>query len=162
MNKGKKQLLIAVVCLAAAIVLIAVGVVLTQSRESDVWFRVLSIPAAIAIVIGGGEGYYGIRYLTGPDRMLRIAAKKTGYLDCVVLGVARNLRSSEREKQTYYIVAQYTDPATGESRTFSSRSLEKYPGKDVIGKPVRVYLDPDDPGSYRVDIDPLLKKGRKR
>lgn len=79
----------------------------------------------------------------------------TGDKTCVeakVLGVTHALRTPG-EPEAYQVICKYTDPETGRSETFTSRVLRKYPGKDIIGKVVRVYLDPHNPGKYDVDLD---------
>ena len=73
-----------------------------------------------------------------------------------VLGVTRNLRTAG-EKTAYYIVCRYRDPVTGKEETYSSRALDEYPGKEVIGRQVTVRLDAREKGKYTVEIDPLLE-----
>ena len=93
----------------------------------------------------------------GDDRPVETAGEKpvTGDKTCVeaeVMGVTRALRTPG-EPEAYQVICKYTDPETGRSETFTSRVLRKYPGKEIIGKMVRVYLDPYHPGKYTVDLD---------
>ena len=93
--------------------------------------------------------------LPGADRLLLPKGECT--VTAEVLGVTRNLRT-KGEKTEYYIVCRCRDPRTGKEETFSSRPLDTYPGREVIGKKVEVHLDAGEKGKYTVDIDPLLKE----
>lgn len=84
----------------------------------------------------------------------RVTGEKTSVI-AIVSGITRNLRNPG-EPETYYVVCNYKDPDSRLSTTFTSRELRKYPGKGIIGKPVRVKLDPDHPDRYTVDIDSIL------
>lgn len=84
----------------------------------------------------------------------RVTGEKTSVI-AIVAGITKNLRNPG-EPETYYVVCNYKDPDSKLSTTFTSRELRKYPGKDIIGKPVRVRLDPDHPDQYTVDIDSIL------
>ncbi len=84
----------------------------------------------------------------------RVTGEKTSVI-AIVAGITKNLRNPG-EPETYYVVCNYKDPDSKLSTTFTSRELKKYPGKGIIGKPVRVKLDPDHPDRYTVDIDSIL------
>lgn len=58
-------------------------------------------------------------------------------------------------------MCRYKDPLTGRVETFTSRALENYPGKEVIGRNVTVRIDPREKGKYTVDIDELLEEIEK-
>lgn len=56
-------------------------------------------------------------------------------------------------RDDWYIEAEWTDPTSGETRTFRSDRLdewdaERYPG----GSPITVLVDPQNPDSYYVEI----------
>ncbi len=83
-----------------------------------------------------------------------VTGEKTSVI-AVVAGITKNLRN-EGERETYYVICNYKDPDSKLSTTFTSRELLTYPGKDIIGKPVRVTVDPKDPEHYTVDVDSIL------
>ncbi|MDO4619823.1 MAG: hypothetical protein Q4B09_04280 [Lachnospiraceae bacterium] len=76
---------------------------------------------------------------------------KEGYLTAVVIGVSRGLRTAG-EPEVYHVVCEYTDPVSGRKVTYSSEALKEYPGKEVIGKKVRVYPDRREAGCFYVDL----------
>ena len=96
--------------------------------------------------------------LPGEDRLLLTGGEQT--ITAEVLGVTRNLRTAG-EKTSYYIVCRYKDPRTGRTETYTSRSLDEYPGKEVIGRKVTVRVDPGEKGKYTVDIDALFEEIEK-
>lgn len=99
--------------------------------------------------------YAGAFKRTGKrQRGNRVTGEKTSVI-AIVAGITKNLRNPG-EPETYYVVCNYKDPDSKLSTTFTSRELRTYPGKGIIGKPVRVKLDPDDPDHYTVDIDSIL------
>jgi hypothetical protein len=56
-------------------------------------------------------------------------------------------------RDDWYIEAEWTDPASGETRLFRSDRLdqddaERYP----VGSPITVLIDPQNPESYYVEI----------
>lgn len=88
------------------------------------------------------------------QRGSRVTGEKTSVI-AIVAGITKNLRNPG-EPETYYVVCNYKDPDSKLSTTFTSRELKQYPGRGIIGKPVRVKLDPDHPDRYTVDIDSIL------
>ncbi len=83
-----------------------------------------------------------------------VTGDKTSVI-AIVSGVAKNLRNAG-ERETYYVICNYKDPDSKLSTTFTSRELKEYPDKNIIGKPVKVKVDPQDPNNYTVDIDSIL------
>ena len=134
----------------------AVGIVISLRTGSERPFMIASIPAAVLVVAGGSIVYRSM--LPGESRLLLPGGEKT--ITAEVLGVTRNLRTAG-EKTAYYIVCRYKNPLTGKEETFSSRPLEEYPGKEVIGKKVTVHIDPLEKGKYTVEIDPLLEEVKR-
>ena len=134
----------------------AVGIVISLRTGSERPFMIASIPAAVLVVAGGSIVYRSM--LPGESRLLLPGGEKT--ITAEVLGVTRNLRTAG-EKTAYYIVCRYKNPLTGKEETFSSRPLEEYPGKEVIGKSVTVHIDPLEKGKYTVEIDPLLEEVKR-
>lgn len=139
--------------LLAALAIAAAGALISLRTGSSDVFMWMSIPAAI-LIVSGGVVISG-RALPGADRLLLPEGECT--VTAEVLGVTRNLRT-KGEKTEYYIVCRCKDPRTGREETFSSRPLDTYPGKEVIGKKVEVHLDTREKGNYTVDIDPLLRE----
>lgn len=155
-NGYGRNTLIGGAMLLASLAIAAIGVIVSLRTGSERFFLIASIPTAALIVAGGMK----IRQemLMGEDRLLLPAGEQT--ITAEVLGVTRSLRTAG-EKTTYCIVVRYKDPVTGKEETFSSRPLDSYPGKEVIGKTVTVRLDPTEKGKYVVEIDPLLEAVKK-
>ncbi len=115
----------------------------------------------LAVLLIGG--YFVIRelqsrgMLQGKRRSANpVTGNKTSVI-AIVSGITKNLRRAG-ERETYYVICSYRDPDSQLSTTFTSRELKEYPGKQIIGKPVRVQVDPTDPNHYTVDIDSILPK----
>ena len=142
--------------LLLSILIAAAGVIISLKTGSNRSFLIASIPTAILIVAGGAM----IRrdYLRGGGRLLLAGGVRT--IEAQVLGVTRNLRTAG-EKTVYYVVCRYKDPITGKETTYSSRALDEYPGREVIGRTVTVRIDPGEKGKYTVEIDALLEEIRK-
>lgn len=56
------------------------------------------------------------------------------------------------------MICKYKDPVTGREETFTSRSFDEYPGKEIIGREVTVHIDSGEKGKYTVEIDALLEE----
>jgi hypothetical protein len=131
----------------------AVGIVVSLKTGSPEYFMGFSIPAAALIA----AGIMMVRndLLTGEGRLLLAGGERT--VTAEVLGVTRNLRRAG-DKTSYFVICRYKDPVTGKEETFSSRELDEYPGKEVIGREVTVHIDPREKGNYTVEIDALLNE----
>ena len=142
--------------LLLSILIAAAGVLISLKTGSNRYFLIASIPTAILIVAGGAM----IRrdYLRGGGRLLLAGGERT--IEAQVLGVTRNLRTAG-EKTAYYVVCRHKDPLTGKETTYSSKALDEYPGKEVIGRTVTVRIDPAEKGKYTVEIDALLEEIRR-
>ena len=151
-NRSGNNTLLGCVMLIASIALAAVGILVSLRTGETKYFTILSIPTAILVVTGGTMVSKGL--LTGESLLQLPGGERT--VTAEVLGVTRNLRTAG-EKTTYYIVCRYRDPVTGKEETYSSRALDEYPGKEVIGRQVTVRLDAREKGKYTVEIDPLLE-----
>ena len=148
-----KNTLIGGALLLISLLVAAAGVIASIKTGNTNYFLGCSIPAAVLIVAGGSMVRRDL--LPGSERLLLSGGERT--ITAEVLGVTRNLRT-KGEKTEYYIVCRCRDPRTGKEETFSSRPLDTYPGREVIGKKVEVHLDAGEKGKYTVDIDPLLKE----
>ncbi|MBR2685566.1 MAG: hypothetical protein IKE59_05920 [Erysipelotrichaceae bacterium] len=80
---------------------------------------------------------------------------QSGVMEGVILGISKGLRTSESEKDTYYLVAEVKDER-GNTVTCSSRPLNFYPGKDLIGKKVTVCFMNRHINEYEMEIDRIL------
>lgn len=154
-NRFGKNTLLGGAMLLVSIALAAVGILVSLRTGETKYFTILSIPTAILVVTGGTMISKGL--LTGESLLRLPGGERT--ITAEVLGVTRNLRTAG-EKTTYYIVCRFRDPVTGKEETYSSRALDEYPGKEVIGRQVTVRLDAGEKGKYTVEIDPLLEEIR--
>ena len=155
-NRFGKNTLIGGGLLLLSLAAAAIGVIISLRSGSTRYFMLMSLPAAILIVTGGT--LIGKDLLTGEGRLLLAGGEQT--ITAQVLGVTRNLRTAG-EKTVYYIVCRGKDPSTGREETYSSRPLDEYPGREVIGREVTVRLDPLEKGKYTVEIDALLEEIQK-
>lgn len=78
-----------------------------------------------------------------------------GWVLAEIVGITRNLRGSGSEKVEYYVICRYYDGVTHTNQTFTSRALKDYPGKEIIGKKVRVIFHSKNPEDYTVDLDSI-------
>ncbi len=175
MNKKRwtKESLVGAGMLLLSIVLLIAGVFVSVHFQMPRLFWAFSTPAAVLIVLGGAKV---LREMApGAAKWLSENAPNTGgemrgrldgsslwpfrrmpsKVEAEVIGVTRNIRNAG-DKMAYYVLCKWTDPKTGKEFTFTSRALQEYPGKEVIGKTVDVHIDPKDPGNYTVDLDPIL------
>lgn len=142
--------------LLLSLIIAAAGVIISLRTGSGRYFLFASFPTAVLIVAGGAlirKDYPG-----SGGRLLLAGGERT--IEAQVLGVTRNLRTAG-EKTVYYVVCRYKDPLTGKETTYSSRALDEYPGREVIGRTVTVRIDPGEKGKYTVEIDALLEEIRK-
>ena len=154
-NRFGKNTLLGGAMLLVSIALAAVGILVSLRTGETKYFTIMSIPTAILVVTGGTMISKGL--LTGESLLRLPGGERT--ITAEVLGVTRNLRTAG-EKTTYYILCRFRDPVTGKEETYSSRALDEYPGKEVIGRQVTVRLDAGEKGKYTVEIDPLLEEIR--
>lgn len=152
-NRFGKDTYLGGALLLVSLALAAAGIAVSLKTGSNKYFMIMSIPAAVCIVTGGSLIRRGL--ITGKERLLLPAGEQT--ITAEVLGVTRNLRTAG-QKTVYYVVCRGKDPSTGKTETYSSRPLDEYPGKEVIGREITVRLDPMEKGKYTVEIDELLTK----
>ncbi len=81
------------------------------------------------------------------------------YIYAEVLDVNQNFNIQYgKHGHPYVIKCGYTDE-TGTLHIFKSRNIRQYPGNNLIGQQVRVYLDRNDYSNYKnyyMDIDEIL------
>ena len=152
-NRFGRNTLIGGALLLLSLAVAAVGIFVSLGTGSSEYFLVFSIPAAVLIVAGAVMVRNDL--LTGEGRLLLAGGERT--VTAQVLGVTRNLRRAG-DKTSYFVICRYKDPLTGKEEIFSSRELDEYPGKEVIGREVTVHMDPREKGNYTVEIDALLNE----
>lgn len=155
-NRFGRNTLIGGALLLLSLAVAAAGVIVSLKTGSSNYFLAFSIPAAACIVAGGVMIRNDL--LTGESRLLLPGGERT--IKAEVLGITRNLRTAG-EKTTYYVICKYKDPVTGREETFTSRSFDEYPGKEIIGREVTVHIDSREKGKYTVEIDALLEEIEK-
>lgn len=90
------------------------------------------------------EGYYILAEVVEIDRNLSVSYGNTS-----TVGGGRH---------PYIIKCEYMDE-NSTIHIFSSRNITKYPGSDLLGRQVRVYVDRNDYGNFKhyyVDVDELI------
>ena len=155
-NRFGRNTLIGGALLLLSLAVEAAGVIVSLRTGNSQYFLAFSIPAAVCIVTGGVMIRNDL--LTGESRFLLPGGERT--VTAEVLGITRNLRTAG-EKTTYYVICRYKDPVTGKEETFTSRSFDEYPGKELIGREVTVHIDSREKGKYTVEIDALLEEIEK-
>ena len=155
-NRFGRNTLIGGALLLLSLAVAAAGVIVSLRTGNAQYFLAFSIPAAVCIVTGGVMIRNDL--LTGESRFLLPGGERT--VTAEVLGITRNLRTAG-EKTTYYVICRYKDPVTGKEETFTSRSFDEYPGKELIGREVTVHIDSREKGKYTVEIDALLEEIEK-
>lgn len=81
------------------------------------------------------------------------------YILAEVLEVTKNFNVQYGKCGHPYVIKCGYEDETGTLHVFKSRNINRYPGKDLVGQQVRVYLDRNDYGdfkNYYVDIDEVL------
>lgn len=73
-----------------------------------------------------------------------------------IVGITRNLRGNAADKVEYYVMCRYYNRDSSTWETFTSAALDAYPGKEIIGKQVRVTFHSSDPEDYTVDLKGIL------
>ena len=155
-NRFGRNTLIGGALLLISLAVAAAGVAVSLRTGNRQYFLIFSIPAAVCIVAGGAMIRNDL--LTGESRLLLPGGERT--VKAEVLGITRNLRTAG-EKTTYFVICRYKDPVTGKEETYTSRSFDEYPGKELIGREVTVHIDSREKGKYTVEIDALLEEIEK-
>ena len=155
-NRFGRNTLIGGVLVLLSLAIAAVGVIVSLRTGNSQYFMACSIPAAVCIVAGGVMIRNDLR--TGESRLLLPGGERT--IKAKVKGITRNLRT-EGEKTVCYVICSSTNPLTGREETYTSRSFDEYPGKEIIGREVTVRIDSREKGKYTVEIDDLLEEIKK-
>lgn len=90
--------------------------------------------------------------LTAKRKQERRRLMESGrYINALVTEVSQNLYVQINHRHPYYVVCQGTDPYTGQQRTFRSADTTEDPSH-LRGKYLRVFLDPQNPKKYYVEL----------
>ena len=95
---------------------------------------------------------------SGSMRSAGFRFPEEGYVVAVIIGITRNLRAAGAE-EGFHVICRYVDEESGAEVTYTSGLLREYPGKEIIGKCVRVYLDPKEAEHYSVDLTSISDPG---
>ena len=153
----KKKLLLCGIATAVGAVLIAAGVFFAASGNT--FFYTAAMISGAVLLLAGGTALIYFRQgnetsSAGRKPFFRKEGSRPvpeGYIEAQVLGISKGLHL-EGEPDSYHVVCRYLDPETKAVLTFSSEALPTYPGKEIIGKKVRVLLRSLDDENYRVDL----------
>ena len=153
--KDKRNLLLPIagcILLAAGLITILAGVPSVTDNLSVRSIPLLySATGTLLLAVGGSLVIYWRQQRNGNGPSRR---PKKSCITAEIIGVSRNLRFAG-ERVAYHVVCRCTDPDSGETVTYSSDPLDEYPGKEIIGKTVLVYLDQKEEGHYRVDLSTI-------
>nr|WP_027870346.1 hypothetical protein [[Eubacterium] cellulosolvens] len=76
-------------------------------------------------------------------------------VEAEIIGITRNFRTAEGEREQFYVLCRYRDPVNQKTETFTSRALDRYPGSEIIGKKVLVIFHSANPEDYTVDLNTI-------
>lgn len=94
------------------------------------------------------------------DRCNRLLAEGY-YIYAEVLDVNKNFNVSYGKHGHPYVIRCGYEDENGILHIFKSRNINRYPGNNLIGQQVRVYLDRNDYNNFKnyyMDIDEILPK----
>lgn len=172
--KKTSELIGGVALAAAGIALIVVDILMRTSADSSALGSSGSITSSgilgiVCLLIGGlciiayvqGTTFSGLfrrngesrnsATKTAPMQERHIEVPPEGSVDAKIIGITRNLRA-ENGREGFHVLCEYTDPKSGVRETFTSEVVPEYPGKQIIGKWVRVFFRNRDPENYFVDL----------
>ena len=158
MKSNRSKAIVGLVLVCAAVLAAGAGIFLSLSRKDPGIFRICSVPVSVLLVAGGVLLSRSIRWTGGRPAVREEPLPKE--VTATVLGVTRGLRM-EGGKPQYYVLCRYKDEKTGREATFTSDPLEEYPGKEIIGQQVTVYVESYEDGKYRVDLESRTGKSYK-
>lgn len=101
------------------------------------------------------KDYYGQAAGNRPSDSRNGFVPPNGWVLAEIVGITRNLRGSGNERVEYYVICRYYDGVTRTNQTFTSKALKDYPGKEIIGKKVKVIFHSKNPEDYTVDLDSI-------
>ena len=90
------------------------------------------------------------------DRRRKKLVAEGRYVWAEVVNCVVNFQVTYGTGHPSYLMACYRSP-DGKQHLFRSQNIKACPGKDLLGKQVKVYWDPEKPKHYYVDTAPLLE-----
>lgn len=128
----------------------------SKAVVDDLWGRigtaVIFLGVALPLVI------LGVVFLVVDIRRARTRAHLLAHgtpIEATLLHVFQDARISRNGEHPYRVVAQASDPATGQLRRFESEPMWVDPSSRLEGQKVRVLVDPDDARRYHVDLSAI-------
>ena len=125
--------------------------------DKDLW-----VAFFVATGMGGLSLWVGITFLVLEIKKYKMQKRILAegyYIYAEVLEINRNLAVQiNNHGHPYVIKCGYTDE-NGTLHIFKSRNITRYPGNNLIGQQVRVYLDRNDYNNFKnyyMDIDEIL------
>ena len=76
------------------------------------------------------------------------------FLECF-----RDTSTRLNNRNPWRVACQAVHPATGKLQRFESETLWVDPSETIAGKPLRVWIDRQDPGAYFVDLSDQVESG---
>jgi hypothetical protein len=130
-----------------------------NARTKSFWWlwgpsTVLGLAGLVFAAIGFGGGYLVRRRRKEINWLLQYGTR----LQARIIGINeesnhyRNTRGRSHTYRYWQIVAQYRDPGSGRSLSFTSDKLNRPPPDASVGRTVEVYVDPDDPSVHYLDV----------
>lgn len=137
--------------LATALVLVLAGLWLRRNGQEQFYWLLEAIGALVALagvqVLYNRQSNSAIR----PDSpVYEVSFGNKGYIEAEIMGITRDLRVDSQQKPVYRVLAKYQKRS--KEVIFTGEALDEYPGKQLIGRKVRVYKDDSTPDGYRIDL----------
>lgn len=125
----------------------------------DFWGRwgfiaILGPMGAIFAMLGGGLIFFVIR----SARMRKWLRANGTPIAVEFLEVERDTSQSVNGRHPYRVVAQGKNPFSGKLEQFLSDPIWVDPTDELAGKKLKVFIDPNKPSRYSVDIDRLIDR----
>jgi len=110
----------------------------------------------VFFLVGFGMIFYGIRKQRKKEHLLQRGTR----INTDFQSVNRNTSIKVNGRSPFVISSQWLNPRTNELHIFESESIWFDPEDHIKGESVMVYIDPNDPSDYYMDISflPALAK----
>ena len=108
---------------------------------------------SVFFLIGFGMIIYGVRKQRKKEHLLERGTR----INTQYQSVSRNTSLTVNGRHPYVITSQWMNPKTNELHIFESDNIWFDPEQHIKGETVMVFIDPDDPSQYHVDISFLPK-----
>jgi len=107
----------------------------------------------VFFLIGAGMIVYGIRKQNKKEYLLQRGTR----INTNFQAVSRNTSYKVNGRHPYVITSQWMNPKTNELHIFESDNIWFDPKDHIKTDTMTVYIDPNDPGEYHMDISFLPK-----